>query len=198
MVKTTYDNQQELLSDLMGLYKVRQFSVDPCYSVGNIWKSLPQPYIKFDIKPQHETVNEGDARHLPLADNSQSSVFFDPPFIIDSKNKKSRCHISDRFGSFESRTDLESMYADSIREFSRILVDGGVLVVKCQDTIDCHKQILTHVTVINECAKNGLVCHDVFIYVNENVIHNRQARQVHARKTHSYFMVFVKNRNRID
>lgn len=64
---------------------------------------------------------------------------------------------------------------------------------KCQDTVSSGKQYLSHVYVINEAEKLNFICVDVFILLATNRIqgHNHQ-NQKHARKFHSYFLVFKK------
>lgn len=199
MVKTTYENETDLLIDLMGLYGIRQFDLDPCYSTGRIWTFIdPKPKFKFDIKPQLEDVFTADCRNLDYFERDDvNSIFFDPPFLIRN-GKSNNGLMAKRFSSFKSKDEMLSFLTDSLVEFKRILADGGVLVVKCQDTIDSHVQIWTHVEIMRRAEELGLFCHDLVILINENVIHDRSRNQVHARKTHSYFLVFVKNRKRLD
>ncbi len=55
-----------------------------------------------------------------------------------------------------------------------------------------NSQRLTHVEIVNALA--GLfACKDLFVVVRANrPVVSRLKKQVHARKNHSYFLVFVK------
>jgi hypothetical protein len=65
--------------------------------------------------------------------------------------------------------------------------------VKCQDEVSANRQWLTHVEIINEYAKMGFYARDLFVVVRENQpCVSRLIKQVHARKNHSYFIVFQK------
>ncbi len=54
-------------------------------------------------------------------------------------------------------------------------------------------QHLTHVELINEFTTYGFYAKDLFVLVRANrPAVSRIVKQVHARKNHSYFLVFVK------
>jgi hypothetical protein len=85
------------------------------------------------------------------------------------------------------------LYEEGGREAHRVLRDHGILIVKCQDEVSANRQNLTHVEVINAYAKIGFFCKDLFVVVRPNRPGvSRLLKQVHARKNHSYFLVFVK------
>jgi hypothetical protein len=84
------------------------------------------------------------------------------------------------------------LYFRAGAEAKRTLKTGGVLIVKCQDEVSANRQRLTHVELINHFEQNDFYCKDLFVLVR----HNRPAvsrikKQVHARKNHSYFLVFL-------
>jgi hypothetical protein len=55
---------------------------------------------------------------------------------------------------------------------------------------------LTHVELINELAKYGYICEDLFVIIRNNKPGvSRILKQRHARKNHSYFLVFRKIEN---
>ncbi len=73
----------------------------------------------------------------------------------------------------------------------------GTLIVKCQDEVSANTQRLTHVEIIHEYEKLGFYTKDLFVVVRSNrPAVTRTKGQVHARKNHSYFLVFVKTRRR--
>lgn len=193
-VRTTYTDEHELLGDLLYLHNDgRGVEVDPCYSIGRFWRGLPQPQHKFDIAPQVEGVQRASSDHLPFAAASVQSVMFDPPFVIGVPVQTDNSIMSNRFSAYFNLDALKDHYTRSIAEFQRILVVGGLLVVKCQDTITCSKQFLTHVFVINEAERVGFYAKDLFVLVRDQaIIDPKWGAQQHARKTHCYFLVFRK------
>jgi len=85
------------------------------------------------------------------------------------------------------------LYFKGARDAYRVLRPEGIYIVKCQDEVCANQQRLTHVEIINELAQMGFVVEDLFVVVRRNKPGvSRILRQVHARKNHSYFLVFRK------
>jgi hypothetical protein len=85
------------------------------------------------------------------------------------------------------------LYFRAGAEARRVLKPCGVLIVKCQDEVSANRQRLTHVEIINHYEANGFYTKDLFVVVRQNrPAVSRLKKQVHARKNHSYFLVFVK------
>ncbi len=88
---------------------------------------------------------------------------------------------------------VTDLYFKAGKEAHRVLKKKGILIVKCQDEVSANKQWLTHVEIINEYEKLGFYTKDLFVLVRVNHASvSRIKKQVHARKNHSYFLVFVK------
>ncbi len=69
----------------------------------------------------------------------------------------------------------------------------GLLVFKCQDTVSGGKQYLSHVEIVRMAQDIGYEADDLFVLARRNVIwSDNMKNQQHARKTHSYFLVFKK------
>lgn len=85
------------------------------------------------------------------------------------------------------------LYFRAGREAARVLREGGIFVVKCQDEVSANQQRLTHIELATEYASYGFYAKDLFVVVRQNrPVISRLLKQVHARKNHSYFMVFQK------
>jgi len=85
------------------------------------------------------------------------------------------------------------LYVRGAREAYRVLKPEGIYILKCQDEVCANQQRLTHVELINELTQLGFVVEDLFVVVRKNKPGvSRILRQVHARKNHSYFLVFRK------
>lgn len=199
LIKSISYSQEDIMKDIMNLYEIDCFELDPTYSKGIFYKNLPQPKHKFDIEPQLEEVKKADCINLPLKDNSIKSIMFDPPFIagIPTKTAKKGV-ISSRFGSYKSiprKDGLWEMYRKALKEFYRILKKDGILVVKCQDTISDGHQFLSHVELINYAYHLGFYPKDLFVLLAKHRVIKPYPKQKHARKYHSYFLVFIKQKS---
>lgn len=87
-------------------------------------------------------------------------------------------------------------YIAAAVEAHRVLRPDGVMIVKCQDAVSANLQRLAHVEIITAYEGIGFYCKDLFVVVRPaNPGVSRIKTQVHARKNHSYFLVFVKPRS---
>jgi len=179
---------------------------DVTYGKGAFWKNVPATayrVLKSDLNPQNRAgVVIADSRDLPYQRSSLDCVVFDPPYMHtpggtahhDHQNfeeyYKNNGNNPTKKKYHEAVLDL---YFKSAREASRVLRNDGIYIVKCQDEVCACKQRLTHVEIINELALYSFVAEDIFVLVRENRPGvSRLLRQVHARKNHSYFLVFRK------
>jgi hypothetical protein len=198
LIKSYSYNEATILRWIMRLYCPNGFELDPTYSKGNIYKGLPHPKLKFDLKPRGPETKKSDCRNLPLETSSINNIVFDPPFVIGGSpdsignQKKGSCIIQKRFCGFKTPEELKSFYIDSLKEFHRILAPGGFLIFKCQDTVSSRKQYLSHVFIINEAELAGFYTKDLFILLAKNRVIGKTINQEHARKFHCYYLVFQK------
>lgn len=199
LVKSISYDQDEIMQWIINLHCPDGFELDPTYSIGNFYKKISQPKLKFDINPQSSDVQQADCTNLPLENNSISSIMFDPPFIAGIPTETAiKGIISNRFGSYKSiprKDGLWEMYLKAIAEFYRILKNNGVLVVKCQDTISDGHQFLSHIELVNYGCLLGFYPKDLFVLLANNRVIKDYPKQKHARKFHSYFIVFIKQKS---
>jgi len=195
MISTISYNQHEIIRDIISLHCKDGIEIDPTYSKGVFYKNsgITKPKYKFDLYPQTPDTVKADACSLPLKDNSIESMMFDPPFLAGYTKEKPTGIIGSRFHGFRYITDLWEWYDKCITEFSRVIKKKGVLIFKCQDTVSSGKQWFSHVKIINEAEKMGFYTKDLFILMAKSrMIGHNHGTQKHARKFHSYFMVFEK------
>lgn len=146
----------------------------------------------------------GDCRDLPIKDESINCQMFDPPFLATTGKSLSLNDnnniINKRFGVYKNEKELHQMYIDAMKESYRILKNDGILIFKCQDKISSGKQYLSHVFIINDAIKIGFYPEDIFILLAKNrIVADWQLKnQKHSRKFHSYFLVFKKNKKKIE
>ena len=195
VISTIGYDQDQMLADILSLHLNGIIELDPTYSKGVFYKNgkIPQPLHKFDLFPQTEDTVKASAEKLPFWPNSVESIVFDPPFIVGHTKEKPTGIIGKRFHGFAYIEDLWHWYDLCLAEHYRILKKGGKLVFKCQDTVSSGKQWLSHVHIINEAEKLGFYTKDLFILLAKSrLIGHNHSNQKHARKFHSYFIVFEK------
>ena len=155
-----------------------------------------------------------DCRDLPYDDASIDCVVLDPPymegFYRESSAHKAASGTHTAFaraysngtekdtqykGTSKWQQAVTDMYIRASREAYRVLKGNGLLIVKCQDAVSAGLQWMTHVDIINECRQMGFYTKDLFVVVRTGKpAVSRIKKQVHARKNHSYFIVFAKKR----
>lgn len=146
---------------------------------------------------------------LPYEDESQDFHVLDPPYMCGFFRPKASQKAQANHSDFSSRyghcgtgykgkfyhAAVEEIYSDGIREAARVLRKGGIQITKVQDEVSSHKQHLTHCHVVSEGEKSGLEVVDLFVVVRNDKPHGRRIKnQEHARKNHSFFVVFKKRK----
>ena len=197
IIKFVGDDQGIILRDIVNLHCGGEIDCDPTYSIGNFYKKtgVPEPKYKFDLNPQAENVVKADSRDLPLADESISSIIFDPPFITGCADNG---RIGKRFSCMKDMKVLWAYYFDTMKEFHRILKSNGILVFKCQDGVSGGKNFFSHCNIINQALQIGYYPKDLFVLIkNVRMIQHNLKCQQHARKFHSYFLVFEKTKSKV-
>ncbi|MEP0842529.1 MAG: site-specific DNA-methyltransferase [Phycisphaerae bacterium] len=182
---------------------------DVTFGQGVFWRNVP-PHA-YTLVPSD--IQTGiDCRALPYRNGSFDCVVLDPPYM-EGLFRRARSHLAGA-GSHAAFRDYYSngeethggpkyhqavldLYFRGGKEAHRVLRPEGVLIVKCQDEVSANTQRLTHVEIINEFERLGFYTKDLFVVVRPNrPAVTRTKGQVHARKNHSYFLVFVKTRRR--
>lgn len=151
-----------------------------------------------------------DCRDLPYPDESLDCVVFDPPYMegfyrrraAEAAGNGSHRTFRDTYSggraqrhSAKYHAAVLAMYVETGAEISRVLRPGGVAIVKCQDEVSANRQRLTHIEITNTYTQHGFHARDLFVIVRTNRPGvSRILTQRHARKNHSYFLVFEKER----
>lgn len=147
---------------------------------------------------------------LPYDDKSMDFHVLDPPYSSGffrpkkyQKSLKNHSDFSERYGNhggtgfkgFYYHTAVETIYRHGLREAKRVLKPGGIQITKVQDEVDSHKQYFTHCFVINYMNSLGFLDLDLFVVVRNDKPHGRRIlNQEHARKNHSYFLIFKRKK----
>lgn len=174
---------------------------DVTYGKGVFWRSIPE-----DEYALHATdIQDGiDCRDLPYTDGEMDCVVLDPPYMhtpggtaYEYKGSPFEMYYRNNGSGNQTETKYHEavlrLYCDAGKEALRVLRDRGVLIVKCQDEVCSNRQCFTHVEIMMAYEKLGFAAEDLFVIVRTNRPGvSRVVKQVHARKLHSYFLVFWK------
>jgi len=189
----------EVFPFILSLYVPKSSRVaDVTYGKGVFWRNVPED--AYEVLPTDLTTGV-DCRDLPYEDGSINCVVFDPPYMHTPGGTAHVNHQNYETYYRNNRTDSKKKYHEAVldlyfgaaREAWRVLRQNGVYVVKSQDEVCANRQRLTHVEIINELEQLGFVTEDLFVVLrNGKPGVSRLLKQAHARKNHSYFLVFLK------
>lgn len=170
---------------------------DVTYGKGIFWKRVER--ARYDLLAS-DLKTGVDCRRLPYDDASLDAVVFDPPYMHTPGGTAHHGHQNYEEYYQNNGADghalkyheaVLGLYFRAAEEARRVLCQDGVYVVKCQDEVCANRQRLTHVEIVNELAVIGFEIEDLFVVVRKHRPGvSRLLRQVHARKNHSYFLVF--------
>ncbi len=184
---------------------IRSVVADVTFGKGTFWGNVPKTAYKVKASDIQTGV---DCTNLPYKAGVIDCVVFDPPYM-EGLFRRSKSHLAGsgthaafrrhysngeaNNGRTKYHAAVLALYFGGASEALRVLKPGGVLIVKCQDEVSANTQHLTHIEIITELESMGFFTKDLFVVVRPNRPGmSRVLRQVHARKNHSYFVVFVK------
>lgn len=191
---------------------------DVTYGKGNFWTNVnldDYEVYASDLDPEKSPSGYPvDCRDLPYEDNSLDAIVLDPPyregFFRQNKDMLatgdedhdrfrkaySNGEVLDTKGSKYHQAVLD-LYWEAGIEAHRVLKEDGTLIVKTQDEVSSNTQELTHIQITNFYEKElKLYTKDLFVVVRlSQPAVSGMNNQVHARKNHSYFLVYEMDSN---
>ncbi len=192
----------EVFPYVASLYIARGSKVaDVTYGKGVFWRNIPKDYCQLMPSDLQDGI---DCRNLPYASGSIDCVVFDPPYMHTpggTAHNAAHSPFEKHYRNNGSGNQTESKYHEAVLdlyrggglEAYRTLKENGVFIVKCQDEVCANRQRFTHIELIQMYEKMGFVAEDLFVIMRSNRPGvSRMICQVHARKNHSYFLVFWK------
>ncbi len=202
LVLSAYSASNEVVfPEILDLYVAPGSVVaDVTFGKGVFWRHIPPDKYRLLATDLADGV---DCRDLPYGSGDLDCVVLDPPYMHSPGGTaySSQRPYEDYYrnngtgnqtGSKYHEAVLE-LYAEAGDEAHRVLRDRGVLIVKCQDKVRSNRQRFTHITIIQKYENISFVAEDLFVIMRSNRPGvSRTTRQVHARKNHSYFLVFWK------
>lgn len=192
---------EDVFPQVLSLYVPASSVVaDVTYGEGVFWRNIPDDQYRIlgtDIQ------TGVDCRDLPYANGEIDCVVLDPPYMHSPGGTAHQSHSAfeayyrnNQAGNNTTSKYHEAvleLYVDAGVEAHRVLRERGVFIVKCQDEVCSNRQRFTHVEIMESYSRLGFIPEDLFVVVRSNRPGvSRTVRQVHARKNHSYFLVFWK------
>ena len=201
VVSAYVDGNADVFPHILNLYVPHgQTVADVTFGKGVFWRDVPAD--RYNLLATDITGGV-DCRQLPYEEASIDCVVFDPPYMhtpggtAHSRQPAFEEHY--RNNGTGNTTDKKyhdavlDLYERSGVEAFRVLRERGVFIVKCQDEVCSNRQRFTHVEILQAYERLGFVAEDLFVVVRQNRPGvSSIIRQVHARKNHSYFLVFWK------
>ena len=184
---------------------------DITYGKGVFWKNVNKE--NYTLLPSDLKLGM-DWTDLPYDADSIDAVVFDPPYMEGLYRKtKEALAGSGTHQAFQNAYSNGALhpekkvrkyhdavleaYLSVLPEVKRILRPEGKFIVKCQDEVSANLQKLTHVELIWAYEKHGFYCKDLFVVIRRNApVVSRLKKQEHARKNHSYFLIFKREDHR--
>ena len=125
MIKSVYSDQTDIIKAIMTLCGISKIDVDLTYGNGQFYKSIEKPNHRFDLDDSLSDLKDVcSSDNTPLADESVSSVMFDPPFLTYVRNSRTgngSMVTAKRFSGYWRYNELEDHYIKTIFESARIL-----------------------------------------------------------------------------
>jgi hypothetical protein len=212
VVSAHLSDNSEVFPQLMDLHVEKGSTVaDITYGLGVFWRKIGR--TKYKVLASDLKIGQC-WKSLPYESGSVDAVVFDPPYMegLYRKTKEAMAGSGSHTAFQNAYSDgsltpgsSERKYHDAVLaaylsvmpEVLRILRPAGKFIVKCQDEVSANRQKLTHVELIWAYEKMGFYCKDIFIVVRRNApVISRLIKQKHARKNHSYFLVFERQDHR--
>ena len=195
------DTNADVFPRILQLYVPQDQTIaDVTFGMGVFWRNVPSD--RYNLLATD--ITDGiDCRDLPYEGSSIDCVVLDPPYMHTpggtAHTQQAAFEEHYRNNGTGNNTGKKyheavlALYEEAGREAFRVLRERGVFIVKCQDEVCSNRQYFTHVELIQAYQRLGFVAEDLFVVMRQNRPGVSSAvRQVHARKNHSYFLVFWK------
>jgi len=185
----------DLFPEVLKLYaKPDDLIVDLTYGKGVFWRQVDTSLYRLVTNDLLATADFNyDCRHTAFTSDSCDMVVLDPPYMRTNNSKPQMGeNYNNRLVNLRTHAEVLDLYFQGMDEARRLLKLNGVLVIKCQDEVMSGKQRWTHIEIMQH---SNWLAEDLFILVREGEPLSNWARQLHARKNHSYFIVLRKASN---
>jgi hypothetical protein len=201
-VLTSYhSNNDHLMAEVARLFfRPGDRIADVTFGRGRFWRKVDLG--QYDFHPSDLlTVPEHpyDFRYLPYRSGEFDVHLLDPPYIHQRRGQARLPIYGADYKNAEttrrfSYAAIIQLFRDGMGEGHRILRQGGLMLVKCQDQIDeAGRQRMAHIEVHDIAVKElGMEVEELFILTQKSQLLQFGRSPRHARKNHSYLWALRK------
>ncbi len=190
----------DLLEKMLSFYPHNEpiLILDATVNAGRFWEGSTRPVVGLDIDIQHRPDVNADNTRSPFPDGCFDIVVYDPPHIPNQGKDRSK-DFNTRFGltlksSAENGYNFSHLYPPFVREAYRILQPDGVLFCKIADYVHGHRFQWAHIELFNAATAAGFCPCDCIVKIRQGpIISPRWKTAHHARRHHSYWLIFRKS-----
>lgn len=190
-------NSSVVMRGIVKLYLPKDSVVaDLTYDKGVFWRKVSGiQVLKSDIERRPSTDIVCDALCSPYSDEFFDGVVLDPPYANGSTVARvDVIGLNYNTRSLRTPKEIVNWYSKATAEAHRILKQGGILIIKCQNMVNHGHQQPFQYEIFKLVSLWGFEFLDDFILMNPGKpqLRHRNSPQQHARKNHSVFLVFLK------
>lgn len=174
--------------------RLPQLIIDATWGLGRFWKRVPDlNVVGIDLRPTGHIV--ADNRCMPFRAKVADIIVYDPPHMTDVDTPNSSKIRLYNYGDGGKGHNVSHLFPGFFQEATRILKDDGILICKIADQIHDHRSQVQFVDMVNTADRIGFYLDDYIIKVRPNaMVSSKWKRNLHARKVHSFFIIFKKRR----
>lgn len=187
-------HNSEVLRDILELYSKPDARIlDMTYGTGAFWRDIDAHQYELvtnDLYKNNPNSNHWHFGAVPTPGRGFDVVVFDPPYVHGSRTIHPSLGRQYGIDKPISAKEITENYYRLARYVRKVLRADGILVVKTQDEIESGKQVWRHFDVGQFFRVQGWDLLDLLVVVQKGKPMMRHKHQKHARKNHSYFMVF--------
>ena len=194
MAATSWVDSAALVEDCvkLGYLRPEWRTLDPTYGRGSWWRRWrPDQLVCHDL-----AMDGVDFRYLPEDDGTFDVAVFDPPYVcVGGRQTSTIPDFLDRYGLADAPKTpaaLQKLIDDGLAEVARVVVGGGLLLVKCQSYVWGGKLWPGTFRVAERAERLGLELVDHLVHISGRRPQPPGRRQVHARRNHSDLLVLRK------
>lgn len=179
------DNDKTLLDWAIPFYWRHSGSepkvLDATFGRGVMWRNSIIPHIGMDANTAASVY--GDNTRMPFVAEAFDVIIYDPPHMEDVGN----------YVTYMQYGSNSNQYPAFATEAQRVLRRDGIVLAKIADQVHSGKAQWQHVDLMKAAIGAGLVCCDLIVKVRAAPrIDPKWIHVWHARKRHSYWLVFRK------
>lgn len=192
MLSVLFGEQPDLMKHIADFYFPTDARVlDVSHGIGSLVQRL-ENVTGVDIDPRSPAQFEADSTDLPFDDCSFDVGIFDPPYLYGRSTQRlqDRPKWTDERSRQEHPLEFVKLATGTALELERVLVPGGIVVVKVADSRYKGRLVLNHSIIIDAFQEAGLPLRDLLVYVRGGTGLFKNAKS--AQGSHGYFVISQK------